>query len=174
MHRREVRKGLLLGVWDWESGFCSRIPSVYTALISHCLPFCLFYFLHLCLSSSVFGDLLSFSSLALPPLISPSLLLPSFLSSFLPSQLSPWSFYSLFPPPSLPSVLPLLPLEVPSPPGAGRRRMCRVKTSLCHRHLTLLGIGCSSCGSFCFQFTSTTSMDCHVGEGTPKDSWETV
>lgn len=121
----------------------------------------------------MFGDPLSFSSLSLPPTISPSSLLPSFLSSFLPSQHSPWSFYSLFPPPSLPPGLPLMLQEVPSLPGVERRRTCHVQKNLRHRYPTCQGTSQRSCFSCCFQSTGTSCVDCHVGAGTPKGSWET-
>ena len=96
-------------------------PSVYSI-------FCLFVFPLQCLET-----LFPFAaSLFLPSFPPARSFLPSFLSSFLPSQLSPWRFYSLFPPPCCPPGLPLLPPEAPSLPGEGRRRTCYVQTSLRH------------------------------------------
>lgn len=169
---REGRRGLLpaLGARPLLSHtfclHCFSFPAISPSLYS---IFCLFIFSLQCLET-----LFPFpASLFLPSFPLAYSFLPFFLSSFLPSQHSPWSFYSLFSPPSLPSGLPLMLQEVSSLPGVERRRTCHVQKNLRHRHPACQGTIHRSCFSCCFQSTGTSCVDCHVGVGTPKGSWET-
>lgn len=148
--------------------------SAYTALISPLSPpLFILVFASLSFISSVCRPSFLFQP-SLPTIISPSSLLPSFLSFFFPSfSALSWNFYSLFLPLSFPSGHPLMLQEVPSLTGVERRRTCHVQKNLRCRHPACQGTIHRSCFCCCFQSTGASCVDCHTGVGTPKGSWET-
>lgn len=171
-----MRKGLLPGVRGWESAPCFRIPSVYTALISPSSPLLFILFsASLSFLSSVWRP-----SFLFQPLSSSHRFLqlaPSFLSFFFPSfsALSLEFLFSL--PPFLSSTrTSLLPPEAPSLPGEGGEGHAMSTQALDTDTpvYSCLGTTRSSCISCCFQCAGSSCVDCHVGMGMCKRSWEIV